>query len=167
MVCPGFECLALPYYQDILRAAIAALRNYDDAQDLAQDVYSNAWASFHRFQAGTNCRAWLGGIFFHRLYHHRRKQSRWVLGEPVKEPAAPEPVPIAIQDPEILAALASLPTKFREVLLLADVEQYTYREIAVRLAVPIGTVMSRLSRGRMEFRRAYRPLRTRVSRISP
>ena len=151
-----FEAAALPHLNDIYRTAVGMLRNPTEAEDLAQDVYLHAWKSFHRFQAGTNCRAWLFKILFHRLHHHRRKWFRMPLGldDTVLEAtlAAEPPVPDGITDEEVLAAIARVPEDFREVLLLADVEEFAYKEIAETLGIPIGTVMSRLSRGRKLLR---------------
>lgn len=151
-----FEEVALPYRKDIFRAAMSLLRNRDEAEDLTQDVFLHAWRSYDRFEPGTNCRAWLFGILFHRVHHHRRRQSRMVLGDWVEAAAAKIPAPEAkgdsITDEDLSAALAQLPEKFRQILLLADVEEYAYREIAAMLSIPIGTVMSRLSRARVQLR---------------
>ncbi len=148
----------MPYRKDVFRAALSMLRNRDDAEDLTQDVFLHAWRSFSRFEPGTNCRAWLFGILFHRAHHHRRAQSRLVLGDWVEEAAraipATEPRAEAIADEDLLAALAQLPEKFRRIVLLADVEEYTYREVASMVCIPIGTVMSRLSRARLQLRKA-------------
>lgn len=152
-----FEAEAMPQRPTIERAARALLRNASEAEELTQDVYFHAWRSFGRFEPGTNCRAWLFGILFHRLYHYRRQRARLVFGEWVEEAArkmpAPEPARDEIADEGLLAALAKLPERFRRVLLLADVEEYSYKEVAEKLAVPIGTVMSRLSRARQQMRR--------------
>ncbi len=152
-----FEAEAMPQRPAIERAARALLRNAAEAEELAQDVFFHAWRSFDRFEPGTNCRAWLFGILFHRLYHYRRERARLVFGEWVEEAAAkrpaPEPAREGIADKRLLAALAKLPERFRRVLLLADVEEYSYKEVAEKLAVPIGTVMSRLSRARERMRR--------------
>ena len=152
-----FETEAMPQRPAIERAARALLRNAAEAEELAQDVFFHAWRSFDRFEPGTNCRAWLFGILFHRLYHYRRERARLVYGEWVEEAAAkmpaPEPAAEGIADKRLLAALAKLPERFRRVLLLADIEEYSYKEVAEKLAVPIGTVMSRLSRARERMRR--------------
>ncbi len=152
-----FEAEAMPHRPAIERAARALLRDAAEAEELAQDVFFHAWRSFDRFEPGTNCRAWLFGILFHRLYHYRRQRARLVSGKWVEEAAAklpaPEPAAEGIADKRILAALAKLPERFRRVLLLADVEEYSYQEVAEKLAVPIGTVMSRLSRARERMRR--------------
>jgi RNA polymerase sigma-70 factor (ECF subfamily) len=122
-----------------------------------QDVYLQAWKSFDQFEIGTNCRAWLFKILFHTLNHYRRK---WLNIRMVKEseeildvtPAGGPPIPEHITDEEMLAALAGVPQDFRAVVLLVDVEEFSYKEAASILNVPIGTVMSRLSRGRKMLR---------------
>lgn len=155
-----FETEALPHRETIERAARSLTRNTTDGEELAQDVFFHAWRSFDRFEPGTNCRAWLFGILFHRLYRFRRQRARLVFGEWAEEAAAKmparEPAPEGIADKRLLAALANLPERFRRVLLLADVDEYSYKEVAAALAVPIGTVMSRLSRARQQMRRTLK-----------
>ncbi len=151
-----FEAEALVHRRDIFQAALAVLRNRDEAEDLTQDVFYHAWRSFDRYEAGTNCRAWLRSILFHRMQHHRRRAARGVLGEGADAAMghleAAEPRAERIESAEMLAALAALPEVFRDVLLLADVEECAYKEIAERLGIPAGTVMSRLSRARRRMR---------------
>lgn len=146
----------MPHLTDIYRSACSMTGNATDGQDLAQEVYLEAWKSFHRFELGTNCRAWLFKILFHRLHHFRRKAYRYqtLPDESVLEQtlAAPAPLPDQLTDQEILGALDRLSPTFREVLLLADVQDFSYKEIAETLGIPIGTVMSRLSRARMQLR---------------
>jgi RNA polymerase sigma-70 factor (ECF subfamily) len=151
-----FEQNALPHMNGLFRAAVSILGNRTEAEDAVQEAYLQAWKSFARFQAGTNCRAWLFGILFHVISHQRRKWlSRFVLREPKSfEDAATytAPVPEWLTDEEILAAFRTLPRPYAEVLLLADVQEFSYREIQECLNIPIGTVMSRLSRGRQLLR---------------
>jgi RNA polymerase sigma-70 factor (ECF subfamily) len=117
-----------------------------------------AWKSFHRFELGTNCRAWLFKIMFHRLHHVRRrllKTSRVIAidaQEGQDELAAEPVVPQEIRDEDVLDALEKVAVEFREIVLLADVEEFSYKEIAETLKIPLGTVMSRLSRGRKLLR---------------
>jgi len=153
-----FEAAAMPHFPDLYRTARLLARDSAEAEDLVQDVYLHAWKSFHRFQMGTNCRAWLFKILFHRLHHFRR---RWVraakmeaLGNPGKEDSimAEPAVPHEIRDEDVLNALSGVPVEFREVVLLADVEEFSYKEIAETMKIPLGTVMSRLSRGRKLLR---------------
>jgi len=143
--------------KDIYRTASRLLGNGSGADDVVQDVYLQAWKSFDQFEPGTNCRAWLFKILFHTLNHYRRK---WLNIRMVREsdeildltPAAGPPVPQHITDEDMLAALSEVPQDFRAVVLVTDVEEFSYKEAAGILNVPIGTVMSRLSRGRKMLR---------------
>jgi RNA polymerase sigma-70 factor, ECF subfamily len=153
-----FEAAALPHRHDLYRAARHAVGNAAEAEDLVQEVYLQAWKSFHRFEPGTNCRAWLFKILFHVVHHHRRKwwKFEWVTDgdeSSVFDTMAWEP-PVAqhLSDEDVLAALDKLPPRFREAVLLADVQEFSYKEVADVLSIPIGTVMSRLNRGRKLLR---------------
>ena len=142
---------------DIYRTAARLLGDGPGADDVVQDVYLQAWKSFDRFELGTNCRAWLFKILFHTLNHYRRK---WLNMRMVKEseeildltPAVGPPIPEHITDEEMLAALSDVPQDSRAVVLLVDVEEFSYKEAAGILNVPVGTIMSRLSRGRKMLR---------------
>ena len=153
-----FEAVAMPHFPDLYRTARLLSQGSGEAEDLVQEVYLEAWKSFHRFQAGTNCRAWLFKIFFHRLHHFRRRWAKAAKVTPFEDPEdqesliAESPVPQGIQDEDVLQALAQVPIEFREVVLLADVQEFSYKEIAATIGVPLGTVMSRLSRGRRLLR---------------
>jgi len=152
-----FEKAALPHLKDLYRTAARLLGDSSAAEDVVQETYLQAWKSFERFAPGTNCRAWLFKILVHSVQHHRRKWFHLRLvkeGEEVLEQAVapPPPLPERIADAGILGALDRLPADFRAVVLLADVEEFSYKEIAGMLHVPIGTVMSRLSRGRQLLR---------------
>ena len=151
-----FETEALPHLNDLYRTAARVLGDRGEAEDLVQEVFLTAWKSFHRFQPGTNCRAWLFKILFYSINHHWRRRFRFPLltdREPVeREVACATPLPEHLTDQEILAALDKVPRDFRVVVLLADVEEFAYKEIAGILNIPIGTVMSRLSRGRKLLR---------------
>jgi RNA polymerase sigma-70 factor, ECF subfamily len=152
-----FEAAAMPHMNDIYRTAWRLLGGGTGADDVVQDVYLQAWKSFDQFEPGTNCRAWLFKILFHSLNHYRRKwlNIRMVKeGEELLEHAtAPGPaIPEHITDEEMVAALGDVPQEFRAVVLLIDVEEFSYKEAAGILNVPIGTVMSRLSRGRKVLR---------------
>jgi RNA polymerase sigma-70 factor, ECF subfamily len=152
-----FEGAALPHLHDVYRTALRVLGNARDAEDLAQETYLEAWKSFHRFKPGTNCRAWLFKILFHRIHHHRRKLfSSKIVRESddilVETLAYEPPVPEQLADEEVLAALDEIAPDFREVVLLADVQEFSYKEIADTLGIPVGTVMSRLNRARKLLR---------------
>ena len=152
-----FEAAALPHMNDIYRTATRLLGAGSGADDVVQDVYLQAWKSFNQFELGTNCRAWLFKILFHTLHHYRRK---WLNIRMVKESedileqtaGGGPPLPVQITDEEILAALTEVPQDLRAVVLLIDVEEFSYKEAAGILNVPIGTIMSRLSRGRRLLR---------------
>jgi len=154
-----FETTALPHLADIYRSASLLVQSSSEAEDLVQEVYLEAWRSFHRFEPGTNCRAWLFKILFHRLHHLRRRLVKASKLEAFASPAdedkvmAEPPIPQEIQDDDILRALQKVPVEFREVVLMADVEEFSYKEIAATLKIPLGTVMSRLSRARKLLRR--------------
>jgi RNA polymerase sigma-70 factor (ECF subfamily) len=152
-----FESEAMPHMSDIYRTALRILTDKARAEDVAQEVYLQAWKSFHRFEPGTNCRAWLYKILFHCVNHHRRKWFRFPLLKENEEfleanITAPEPIPEQLSDGDILRALDEMPADFRSVVLLVDVEEFAYKEAADILEIPIGTVMSRLSRGRKLLR---------------
>ncbi|HME08738.1 MAG TPA: sigma-70 family RNA polymerase sigma factor [Bryobacteraceae bacterium] len=149
---------ALPHMNDILRTAIRMLGgDRGRAEDVLQEVYLQGWKSFDRFETGTNCRAWLFKILFHCVHHYRRKWFRFPLLKESEEflednVVASTPPPDKLTDGQILAALDAISADFRAVVLLVDVEEFTYKEVSEILSVPIGTVMSRLSRGRKLLR---------------
>jgi RNA polymerase sigma-70 factor (ECF subfamily) len=152
-----FDEEAMPHLNDLFRTATRTLGDRARAEDVVQETYLQAWKSFASFEPGTNCRAWLFKILFHCVHHHRRKNLRFPV---VREPndmidetlASVPPVPDKLTDEEILAALDKIPGDFRSIVLLVDVEEFAYKEVAEILAIPIGTVMSRLSRGRKLLR---------------
>lgn len=152
----AFEQEAMPHLKDLYRVAARMLQNADKAGDVIQEVYLLAWKSFDKYEAGTNCRAWLFQILFNVVRHERRSWFKWITGKEadVSESllVAAEPVAQSLSDTAILTALDTLPENFRAVVLLVDVEDFTYKEVGEILSVPIGTVMSRLSRGRALLR---------------
>ncbi|MGH9940844.1 MAG: sigma-70 family RNA polymerase sigma factor [Pyrinomonadaceae bacterium] len=158
MTAEEFESEAMPHLDDLYRMACRLTADRGEAEDMVQEVYLQAWKSFAKYEPGTNCRAWLYKILFHKLAHHRRrKYARWKWlregDEGVAEGVAYEPpVNPNLTDGEVLSALARVPARYREIVLLADVEEFSYREIAGVLRIPPGTVMSRLSRGRKRLR---------------
>jgi len=152
-----FETEAMPHLNDIFRTATRILGDKARAEDVAQEVYLQAWKSFHRFEPGTNCRAWLFKILFHCVNHHRRKWFRFPLLKEIEEFVEAnltyaEPIPEHLTDEDILAALDRIPEDFRAVILMVDVEEFAYKDAAEILSIPIGTIMSRLSRGRKLLR---------------
>ncbi len=150
-----FEAVALSHMQELYRTAAAMLRDRIQAQDIVQETYLRAWKAFSSFTPGTNCRAWLFKILFREISHHRRhwfNRSQFRGTEALELLVYKAPQSEDLTDEEILSALQKLPARFAEVVLLADVHDFTYKEIQETLNIPIGTVMSRLSRGRSLMR---------------
>ena len=155
-----FEAEAMGYINDLYRTALRLTRSETDADDLVQDTYMQAWKSFDRYEIGTNCRAWLYKILFNKFDHHRRKkytQAKYFqeADELVFEFSAATPsVPEHLTDTEVIAALDRLPEHYRSVVLLADVHEFDYKEVAQILDIPMGTVMSRLNRARTQLKKS-------------
>lgn len=152
-----FEVLTLPHRDALYRAARSSLTSNAAAEDSVLETYLQAWKSFRKFQAGTNCRAWLFGILFNVIRHERRKWWSRVCFPETQEVfektlADRQSAGESLTDKEILGALRDIPQTFSEVVILSDVEEFTYKEIQAALNIPIGTVMSRLSRGRQLLR---------------
>ena len=162
-----FEKSVGEHLDSLYRSARRLTREQTAAEDLVQEVMLKAWRSFHTFQEGTSIRAWLHRILMNAFFDAYRKKTRepelvdqedvgeFYLYDKAREGAAlsqagnPEvEVLDRILDAEVREALESLPPQFRAAIILADVEGFTYNEIAEILGIPIGTVMSRLSRGR-------------------
>jgi len=151
----AFEAEAVGYAGQLFRVALRVCRDREKAEDLVQETYLQAWRSFHRFELGTNLRAWLFKILFN-VHYSRLRRERLNL-TPVEETIAETiaydpPAPQRLTDEEVLAALERLPRDFQIPVVLSDVEELSYREIAEAMQIPIGTVMSRLHRGRKLLR---------------
>jgi RNA polymerase sigma-70 factor, ECF subfamily len=152
-----FESEAMPHVPSLFRVAVWLTGNHTDAEDLVQETLTEALGSFHRFAPGTNCRAWLIAIMYHRQSKTRRATTRLQLVNGAEEfivetVAFQAPTPQNVSDEEVLQALKRLPRPFQEAVVLADIEEFSYKEIAAALGVPVGTVMSRISRGRKLLR---------------
>jgi RNA polymerase sigma-70 factor (ECF subfamily) len=143
---------ALPHTDALYRMALRNCRDTHLAQDYVQETYKEAWKSFKGYQPGTNCKAWLFKILFRVTQRDSLKNRpyRNVALDEIPEtklmvvPSAQE----AVERKEILSSLDRMPQNYRTVLVLADVESLSYREISETLGIPLGTVMSRLSRAR-------------------
>jgi RNA polymerase sigma-70 factor (ECF subfamily) len=155
----AFEAEAMPHIDRLFRHAMWLAGNRAEAEDLVQETMVQALQSFHRFTLGTNCRAWLVTILKHVRANRLRKQDRVIVDSTLEErvahvvPFVP-PIPDGLTDEDMLLALREIPVHHQEVILLCDVEEMTYKEIAAALEIPIGTVMSRLNRGRELLRSA-------------
>jgi RNA polymerase sigma-70 factor (ECF subfamily) len=169
-----FEQTALPYLDAIYTAALKLARNPDDAKDLLQETVLRAYRCFHQFKPGTNCRAWLLTILYNIFRSAYRRNAREQLAatseeftQGIEEHSFAEDSPL--DNPENLAAqrmtgrlieraLDMLPLEFREALLLVDLHELNYHEVAEILEIPLGTVKSRVSRGRMLMRSSLQKL---------
>ena len=163
----AFEAEALPHADRLFRLALWFERSRHDAEDLVQETMIQALQSFHRFRPGTNCRAWLMTILQHvRSNRRRTRQKLSLVDDPDNRMADTipfvAPVPEMLTDEDILGALGRIPVQFQEVIVLCDVEELTYKEIADALAIPLGTVMSRLHRGRALLRSELGALKARI-----
>ena len=157
-----FERVAMPHSPSLLRVARQLARDAPAAEDLVQDTLLRAWRSFDQFQTGTNAKAWLFRIMFNRFRAVRRKvRGRAVtvsLDQAGAEPNGPGEPGLALNEmAAITQALAALSPEHRTVLLLGVVEGFSCRELAEILSIPIGTVMSRLSRARRALRERLAP----------
>jgi RNA polymerase sigma-70 factor (ECF subfamily) len=166
-----FERDVLPLLPSLYGAALRMTRNPSDAEDLVQDTYLRAFRGFAGFQEGTNLKAWLYRILTNSFINTYRKKQRqpqtvegpddieeWYLfdrlGSRNVESSAEDEVLDSLPDEDVKRALESLPENFRLPVLLADVEGFSYKEIAEIMETPIGTVMSRLHRGRKALEKA-------------
>jgi RNA polymerase sigma-70 factor (ECF subfamily) len=168
----GFEAEALPHVERLFRTAMWFERDRHEAEDLVQETLRQALESFHRYTPGTNCRAWLMSILHHvRANRRRAKERSPVVSADTEElrastlPFVP-PVPDQLTDEELLGALRRIPSQYQEVIVLSDVEELPYKEIAATLSIPIGTVMSRLHRGRALLRQQLTGAKGHVVPIS-
>jgi RNA polymerase sigma-70 factor (ECF subfamily) len=166
VVSPAFESEALASLDSLYRAARRLTRVPADAEDLVQETYLKAFRAADRFEPGTNLRAWLFTILHNTARNRARDRARdtVAIDSELVDRAADAPTPIGSVSgrgetpeslllretlgPELQAAIDDLPEAFRQAVWLRDVEEFSYAEIAEMLSVPIGTVMSRISRGR-------------------
>jgi RNA polymerase sigma-70 factor (ECF subfamily) len=162
-----FEQDVVPYMRKLYPAALRMTRNPSDAEDLIQETFARAYVAFHQFTPGTNLSAWLYRILANTFINTRRKRGRepaqslfgelgelhvpdTLMGQTAR--SAEEEALNRLADSDVLRALRDLPEGFSAAIYLADIEGYPYKEIAEILGTPIGTVMSRLHRGRQQLR---------------
>jgi RNA polymerase sigma-70 factor, ECF subfamily len=151
-----FERIAMPHVESLLRVARRLTLDSAGAEDLVQETMLKAWRGFHRFQTDSNARAWLFRILLNAFYGQGRKARR-----------EPPPVCVVVESRlqeavEIEEALQALAIEQRTALLLCVVEGFTCGEAAEILNIPVGTVMSRLSRARQELRKSLAPSRMKT-----
>ena len=151
-----FELVAMPHTQSLLQAALRLAHKRAIAEDMVQETLLHAWNAFDQFERGTNCKAWLFRILINVSRQYHRKKALVTL--PLDSSGSQKVVQLCVTPPqfataEVLSALSMLSIDHRLVLMLAVVEGFTCKEIAAMCALPLGTVMSRLSRARTEMRR--------------
>ena len=152
-----FERVAMPHTQGLLQAALR-LAQRAVAEDMVQETLLHAWNAFDQFERGTNCKAWLFRILINVSRQYHRKHQARPLTQPLDSGGSEKVVQLWVTPPqyattEVLSALNMLSIDHRLILMLAVVEGFTCKEIAGMCALPIGTVMSRLSRARTELRK--------------
>ncbi len=165
-----FEALASERKRELYNAALRMTRNREDAEDLAQETLAKAYAAFHQFRPGTNFKAWIYRVLVNTYINHYRRRRRapqmrsweemavdgdadYARPDPSKFNSPEEAVLARMPDEQVQPALEALPDEFRVAVILSDVDDFSYKEIAKILGIPLGTVRSRIFRGRRLLRR--------------
>jgi RNA polymerase sigma-70 factor (ECF subfamily) len=166
-----FDSLVMPYLDSLYNTAYRMTRSAEDAEDLVQETYFKAYKYYDKFEEGTNLKAWLFKILKNTFINNYRKKKlepksvefsdiedsfeKIVRHDPEEQPRDPESRFLAnVMDEGVKKALEALPSDYRMVVILADLEDFSYKEIAEILECPVGTVMSRLYRGRKLLEKA-------------
>lgn len=181
----AFEALAFEHMDSLYSTALRMTKNQLDAEDLVQDVYVRAFRFFHKFKEGSNFKAWIFKILTNTFINQYRKKTKQPMRvefdkvkatyiDSVKDKASVSQNLENLEDfdydtlfdDEIVTALEQLSFDFRTVVVLADIESFSYKEIAQIVDCPIGTVMSRLSRGRKQLQNNLREYAVRIGVIN-
>lgn len=179
-----FEALTLPHMDELYATALRLTRREKDAEDLVQDTYLKAFKHFDQFERGTNCRAWMFRILTNTFInaYRRRVKEREILDkqqsgqlanfffsrEDAERDADPvQAIAMSGLSDDVKKALDDIPTDFRVVVVLSDLQDFSYKEIAEIMDTPIGTVMSRLFRGRRLLRSRLAEYARREGFVSP
>ncbi|HJN16499.1 MAG TPA: sigma-70 family RNA polymerase sigma factor [Armatimonadota bacterium] len=165
-----FEALAEERKRELFNAALRMTRGREDAEDLTQETLAKAYTAFHQFRPGTNFKAWIYRVLVNTYINHYRRKKRapqeksweefavdgdvdYARGDSSRLSNPEEAVMSRVPDEEVQPALEALPDEFRVAVLLSDVDDFSYKEIADILGIPLGTVRSRIFRGRRMLRK--------------
>jgi len=173
-----FEALTMPHIDALYNTALRLTKNESDAEDLLQETYMKAFRFFHRFEPGTHIKAWLFKILSNTFINQYRKKQRdrevledWEWEQTAKPSGVTHDVEKQILDrfmcQHVLDAISQIPIEFRMVVIYADLEEFSYKEIAEIVDCPIGTVMSRLYRGRRLLRKMLHDYAVEQGYIKP